>query len=200
MDTYVYRLHNGLYVNLTNACNNDCEFCERRRRSGVGPYCLWLEQEPSAQQVVEEIARQITPEVEEVVFCGYGEPTLRLEALVEVARQVKERFALPVRINTNGLANLHYGRDITPMLKGCVDTVSISLNASTESEYDALCHPTFGIVAYMGLLDFARKAATQVPHVVLTVVDVIGAKEVEACRKIAQENGVDFRVRPMEAL
>lgn len=139
--------------------------------------------------------------VDEVVFCGYGEPTLRLDTLVRVACGVKALWPdMPVRINTNGLANLQYGEDITPLLHGCVDTVSISLNAPTAQEYAALCRPAFGEKAYEGLIDFARCARAQVPHVVMTVVDVIGPEAVEACRRVAEAAGVEYRVRPMEAL
>jgi TatD family-associated radical SAM protein len=201
MDTYVYRLKQGLYINLTNGCNNDCTFCERQSRPGVGPYRLWLEQEPNADQVMEALEAQLTGEIKEVVFCGYGEPTLRLDTLVEVARRVKNAHpGMAIRINTNGLANLQYGKDITPRLHGLVDTVSISLNAPTAQEYEALCRPAFGTAAFEGLVDFAQKAKAHVPHVVMTVVDVIGPEKVEACRGIAQRAGVDFRVRPMEAL
>jgi len=201
MDTYVYRLGQGLYINLTNACNNDCAFCERQSRPGVAGYRLWLEQEPDAQQVLDALQASICEEIEEVVFCGYGEPTMRLDTLVRVACGVKALWPdMPVRINTNGLANLQYGEDVTPLLHGCVDTVSISLNAPTAQEYAALCRPAFGEKAYAGLIEFARCAREQVPHVVMTVVDVIGPEAVEACRRVAGAAGVSFRVRPMEAL
>lgn len=201
MDTYVYRLGQGLYINLTNGCNNDCTFCERQSRPGVGPYRLWLEQEPKAEQVMAALEAQVTDDINEIVFCGYGEPTLRLDVLLEVAGRVKVAYpALPIRINTNGLANLQYGQDITPRLQHLVDTVSISLNAPTAKEYDALCRPAFGEAAFEGLIDFAIKAKAQVPRVVMTVVDVIGPEKIEACRRIAQRAGSEFRVRAMEAL
>lgn len=202
MDTLVYRLGQGLYINLTNRCNNDCTFCERQSRPGVAGYCLWLKEEPAADAVLEELKRQMCPEITEVVFCGYGEPTLRIDTLVEIAKAAKVLWpTLPIRINTNGLANLEYGEDITPKLAGCIDTVSISLNAPTSEEYDALCRPAFADgLAHKALIDFAKAAKAHVPCVVMTVVDVIGPEAVEACRKIAEDAGVNYRVRPMEAL
>ena len=202
MDTLVYRLGQGLYINLTNRCNNDCTFCERQSRPGVAGYCLWLKEEPAAEAVLEELKRQMTAEITEVVFCGYGEPTLRLDTLVEIARETKKLWPdTPIRINTNGLANLEYGEDVTAKLAGCIDTVSISLNAPTSEEYDALCRPAFDNgLAHKALIDFAKAAKAHVPCVVMTVVDVIGSEAVEACRKIAEDAGVNYRVRPMEAL
>ena len=202
METYVYRLGQSLYINLTNRCNNDCTFCERQSRPGVAGYRLWLTEEPAAATVLEELQRQMTPETKEVVFCGYGEPTLRLDTLLEVAKGAKALWpAMPIRINTNGLANLEYGEDITPRLAGCIDVVSISLNAPTSEEYDALCRPAFDEgLAHKALIDFAKAARAHVPCVVMTVVDVIGPEAVEACRKIAEGAGVNYRVRPMEAL
>ena len=135
MDTYVYEYGSGLYVNLTNRCNNNCAFCLRHTNQGVGRHRLWLEHEPTAEQVIEKM--QNLSAYEEVVFCGFGEPTLAWETLKQVAAYVK-RQGKPVRVNTNGLGNLANGRDITPEAKGLVDTFSISLNASTPEAYQEL--------------------------------------------------------------
>ena len=111
MDTYVYEYGSGLYVNLTNRCNNNCAFCLRHTNQGVGSHRLWLEHEPTAEQVIEKM--QDLSAYEEVVFCGFGEPTLAWETLKQIAAYVKQQ-GKPVRVNTNGLGNLANGRDITP--------------------------------------------------------------------------------------
>ena len=135
----------------------------------------------------------------EIVFCGYGEPTYRLDDILWLVDQLKERFGRrlpPVRINTNGHANLILGRDVVPELKGRIDTLSISLNAVTAAEYTALCHPAQGEAAYQAMLDFAREATRYVPHVVLTIVDKDkSSEEIETCRQIAAELGVKLRIR-----
>ena len=135
----------------------------------------------------------------EIVFCGYGEPTYRIDDIVWLVDQLKERFGEklpPVRINTNGHANLIQGRDVIPDLKGRIDTLSISLNANNAAEYVALCHPVQGEAAYQAMLDFAQEAKDYVPHVVFTVVDNGTApEEIEESRRIAERLGVRLRVR-----
>ena len=83
MDTYVYEYGSGLYINLTNRCNNNCAFCLRHTNQGVGRHRLWLEHEPTAEQVIEKM--QNLSAYEEVVFCGFGEPTLAWETLKPVS-------------------------------------------------------------------------------------------------------------------
>ena len=192
MDTYVYEYGSGLYVNLTNRCNNNCAFCLRHTNQGVGSHRLWLEQEPTAEQVIEKM--QDLSAYEEVVFCGFGEPTLAWETLKQIAAYVKQQ-GKPVRVNTNGLGNLANGRDITPEAEGLVDTFSISLNAATPEAYQELCHIQYGLQALPALLEFAKLASRCVPHVVFTVVDSIGPEEIEKSRELAQRCGAKLRVR-----
>jgi TatD family-associated radical SAM protein len=132
----------------------------------------------------------------EVVFCGFGEPMERLDELLAVAAHAKAQ-GKKVRVNTCGLANLIHGHDITPRLRGAVDTVSISLNASDARAYDALCQSRFGEAAFAALLDFAARAKDYVPEVVFTVVDSVGEAEIERSRRIAAEVGATLRVRPL---
>ena len=191
-DVYAYEHGDNLYINLTNRCPNNCVFCLRNDREGFGGHRLWIEKEPSAQDVIDQMG-DISP-YREVVFCGFGEPMERLDVLLEVAAYIKSK-GKPVRIDTCGLANLMHGGDVTPRLKGLVDTVSISLNATDAKKYDALCRSRYGEAAYDALLDFAQRAKTYVPNVLFTVVDTIGEAEIEKAKRIAQQSGIRLRVR-----
>jgi len=188
----VYRIGECLYVNLTNRCTNNCTFCIRRTGRGVAGADLWLDGEPPAADYVRAIADPGS--YSEVVFCGYGEPLLRVDALKEIARYVKESSRTPVRVDTNGQANLFLGRDVLPELVGLVDTWSISLNAQDAATYRRLSRPAMGEKAYTAVLDFAREAVRLFPRVVLSVVRVPGV-DIETCRRIAGGLGAEFRVR-----
>ena len=161
--TITYEYEDALYVNLTNRCNCNCEFCLRHGKAQGSIYTedsLWLEHEPSRQEAMDSFLSRDVCSYREIVFCGYGEPTYRLDDILWLVDQLKARFGdklPPVRINTNGHANLILGRDVCPELKGRIDTVSISLNAITAQEYVALCHPVQGEAAYQAMLDFARE-------------------------------------------
>lgn len=191
-NTYIYRLGDAIYINLTNACTNDCTFCLRNEHSGVSGYDLRLERDPEAADIIAEFEK--LPDVKKAIFCGLGEPTMRLAVLLEVAQYLKTR-GTNVRLNTNGQGSVFAGEDIAPKLKGLIDVVSISLNAPTAAEYDRLCHSAYGEEAYTHMLDFARSCARQGIDTVLSVVDIIGADEIEKCRAIAQDVGAKLRVR-----
>lgn len=201
MGTVLYEYGDGLYVNLTNKCPCRCSFCVREQMDGVGDAdSLWLKQEPTAEEVKDLLARRDLSAYRELVFCGYGEPTERLDVLLSVARYVKEkRSDLPIRINTNGLADLLYGRDTTGDLKGLVDDVSISLNASNAHTYFELCHPRYGVRSFDAILDYAYRVKKSVSHVTLSVVEfALSSEEISICRGIAKRLGVAFRVREAE--
>ena len=189
---YAYQYGGKTYINLTNRCNNDCDFCIRRNGDELEGNYLWLEKEPSAKEVIDFLSGMEVSD--EVVFCGYGEPTMRLEELKEVAAQLK-KDGRRTRLNTNGLANAHYGRNIAPELKGLIDTVSISLNAASAEKYDAVCHSVYGEAAYGHMLGFTSSCVKEGIHTVLTVVDVIPKEDIEVCRKIAADVGAVLRVR-----
>lgn len=197
--TITYEYYDALYVNLTNRCSNDCAFCVRNKYDNVnGTDDLWLEREPNMEEIRADFMKRDMSKYSEVVFCGYGEPMMRYDDVLQLARWLKETYSnIPIRINTNGHANLIAGRDITPELKGIVDVISISLNAENAQKYQKLCRSEFGEAAYDGLLDFASKAKTYVPNVILSVVDkTMPAEEIEHCREIARDCGVELRVRP----
>ena len=195
--TITYELGNSLYVNITNRCSNACTFCVRNEHDGVnGKDNLWLDREPDIDEIKADFEKRDFSKYDAVVFCGYGEPMMRADIVIETAKWLKEKYPyIKIRINTNGQANLIYGRDITPELEGVVDTISISLNAENAEKYQKLCISRFGEAAFDGLIEFARLAKRYVPQVVFSVVDIMPQDEIENCRKIAEECGVSFRVR-----
>ena len=200
--TVTYRVGDGLYVNLTNRCPCACTFCIRQNGDGVyGSDSLWLEREPTTAEVCESIEKNLG-NCRELVFCGYGEPTERLDTLLEVAACFKRTHPdIPIRVNTNGLADLIAGEPTACRFKGLVDTVSISLNAPTAEEYVTLCRPKFGAVAHPALLKFAEEVKGFVKDVVLTVVgtESMTSEKEAACRRVAAERGVPLRVRQFAA-
>lgn len=199
--TILYEVYDNLYVNLTNRCPCACTFCLRQTREEMNSSgSLWLEREPSVEEVKKEFERFNMAKYKEVVFCGFGEPTERLEDLLEIARFVKRAYSLPVRVNTNGLSDLIHNKDTSPFFEGCVDTVSISLNTPNRDAYTKLTQNQFGEAAYDGLLLFASRVKKYVPVVVLTTVaTTISEKEEAECRKICEKLGVTYRIRPYEA-
>lgn len=199
-----YPLKSGLYVNLTNRCPCACVFCLRQNSPGVfGTDALWLDHEPSVDEVVASIASRNLDDFTELVFCGYGEPTERLDDLLAVAKHVKGvRPDMLVRINTNGLSDLIHGRPTAARLKGIVDTVSISLNTPDPEEYLKICRPKFGMGSWQAMLDFAASCKEYVPDVVMTIVgEPVTTPEVQAkCKVITDRLGVRLRIRPYETV
>ena len=190
----------GLYVNLTNRCNCDCVFCLRQKKSMAKDSSLWLEIEPTVNEVKAELDRAPWHVIKEVVFCGFGEPTIRLAELLELLAYVKKiRPQIPTRLNTNGLGELYHGREIAADFAGILDTASISLNAATAEKYFKLTRAAYGLKSFDAMLSFAVRMKNFVPHVVLTVVDkVTPPDEISACRKICDSRGLTLRVRPYE--
>lgn len=200
MMTISYEYEGALYVNLTNRCDCACVFCLRHNGHKGSIYAddLWLEHEPTRQEALDNLLARDFSQYRELVFCGFGEPMYRTDDIVWLVDELKKRVPNlpPVRINTNGHANLIHGRDVIPELKGRINTLSISLNANNAADYTALCHPVQGEAAYQAMLDFAREAKDYVPHVVFTVVDKGTApEEIEESRRIAEGLGVQLRVR-----
>lgn len=193
--TITYLVGSGLYLNITNRCSNSCDFCLREQQDSVGDAdSLWLEREPSREEIWEDIcSRGDLSAYDEIVFCGYGEPTERLDDLLWLCGKLKERGSPPIRVNTNGHASLIAGRDVAPDFSGLVDTLSISLNTADADEYMRTCKPVFGCKTYDALLDFAKKAKQHVPTVILSIVD--GTTDTDACREIARQAGLPLRVR-----
>src|SRR5690606_16420620 len=137
-----------VYVNLTNKCPCACTFCLRDTKEMVETNSLWLKREPSAQEIIGEFEKYDLDQFNEVIFCGYGEPTIRLYDIIEIAKYLKRRTNIPLRINTNGLADLIHKKDTAPLLEGLIDTVSISLNASNAEEYLRITRNKFGLESF----------------------------------------------------
>ena len=192
-NVYVYVFEGKTYINLTNRCNNNCSFCIRKNEVGIEGYNLWLEHDADAQDVISQL-KEKNKLGKDVVFCGYGEPTMNLDALIKVAAFVKENGG-KTRLNTNGLANAQYNRNIVPLLKDVIDVISISLNDSSKEKYEAVCHSAFGLNAYSYMLDFAAECVKEKMDTVMTVVDVIPKEDIEKCRDICEKIGARFRVR-----
>lgn len=191
-DVLAYTLHGNRYLNITSRCTLRCTFCPKFAKDwNVQGYELRLHREPSAQEV---IAAAGDPRAfNEVVFCGFGEPTLRLYVALEVARRLRQRGGY-IRLNTDGLANLVYERDITPDLEDNIDALSVSLNAQDEMTYNRVCRPQLS-GSYGAMLDFVRRARDFVPHVTLTAIDGLQGVDIAACEAIAHDLGVHFRRR-----
>lgn len=198
--TVTYEGRNAIYVNITNRCPCACVFCLRHNKDHVfNADSLWLEREPTVKEICDSIDAWELAKYDELVFCGYGEPTERLDDLLAVAAYVKERGNVKIRINTNGLADLIHGERTARKLKGLIDTVSISLNATNKEDYLRLVRPKFGIGSYDAMLSFAKDCTEYVPEVVMTVVDVVTSKEEqEKSRKICESIGATLRIRPYE--
>lgn len=199
-----YEVHGNLYVNLTNRCSCNCTFCLRNAADGAhGSDTLWLDHEPTLQEAEEALRKIDLSCYEEVVFCGYGEPTCALGVMLPLIRIIKEQAAaqgnpdLRIRLNTNGHGSLIAGRDICPELAGLVDAVSISLNTPDAEEYLKLNRSQFGEEAYEGMLQFAKEVGEFVPEVTLTTVaTTLTSDEEQECEDICQELGVNYRIRP----
>lgn len=186
-----YVIRNSLYLNITNRCTNHCTFCAKFGDFTVKGHQLCLEHEPDFEEVIAAIGDPA--QFEEVVFCGYGEPLLRLELVKQVAAWLKQRN-ITVRINTDGQANLVHKRNILPELSGLVDAVSVSLNAPDAAQYQRICQSEFGEQAYASLKQFLTEAKRYIPVVTASAVTLPGV-DIEECRKVARELGVEFRTR-----
>jgi len=200
MMTITYPVKNGIYVNMTNRCPCACTFCLRQNGDSVyGSEPLWLDREPTVKEVCDSIDTWELDKYDEVVFCGYGEPTERLYDLLEVAAYIKAKSNIPIRINTNGLADLIWNEKTAPKLKGLIDTVSVSLNATNKDDYFKVVRPKFGIDSYDAMLSFTKDCVEYVPNVVMTVVDVVTSAEEQALsREICESLGATLRIRPFE--
>lgn len=195
--TVGYTLHDNRYLNITNRCSLRCAFCPKFNDEWtVQDYPLRLDHDPMIEEIIAAVGNP--EDYREIVFCGLGEPTLRLYALLEVATRIRRR-AKRIRINTDGLANLVYGRDVTPDMEGLIDALSISLNAQNAEIYNRHCRPKLP-GSYEAILDFVKHAREFVPDITLTAIDGLSDVDIPACEKIAQDLGVKFRRRVLDVV
>jgi|WetSurMetagenome_2_1015567.scaffolds.fasta_scaffold00671_14 TatD DNase family protein len=188
-----YKIRDSLYLNITNRCTNKCGFCIRYQSDFVKGHNLRLEKEPTEKELKQAIGDPSS--YREIVFCGYGEPTLRFDVIKSIAAWVKERGG-KVRINTNGHGNVINKRDILPELKGLVDALSVSLDAQDGETYDKICRPVFKD-AFAAVVDFLRGAKLHIPDVKATVVEMEGV-DVEKCGQLCASLGIKLRVRKLD--
>lgn len=193
----VYDYYGGLYINLTNKCPNACEFCIRNFTDSLGDAdSLVLKEDPTVEEVKKELESWDVRAYDEVVFCGYGEPTERLPELLELARHIKAKYGRQIRINTNGLADLIWGRPTARDLTGIIDAVSVSMNEADAQKYLDLCHPRFGIKSYDAVIKYIEDVKACVPHVAASVVThAISAESLRKCCEKAEQLGVEFKMR-----
>jgi TatD DNase family protein len=186
-----YPIRDSLYLNITNRCTNACVFCVRNFTDFVKGHNLRLDHEPSYDEVIESIDH--LEKYREVVFCGYGEPTIRLDILKSVAGYLKGKN-VNVRLNTNGQGNLIHKRNIVPELVGLINTVSISLNAEDAGKYEILCKPQLGEDVFGQVIAFTKECKKLLPRTILSVLDMEEI-DLKKCEKLAKDLGVEFRIR-----
>lgn len=196
LNTLAYLLEGKIYINLTNRCTNSCIFCLRNDKDDVCGKNMWLDNENfTAQDVIQQLEE--LPLSKEITFCGYGEPLLKLEILKQVAKYIKEKHPeVKLRINTNGHANFVHKRNIVPELAGLIDTISVSLNAPTEEEYNELSQPSFK-GAYDEVKNFIKSCSDAGIHTVCSIVEGYKGRHIniDACENIAKDLGATLRVR-----
>ncbi len=192
-DNYCYRIRNSLYLNLTNRCSNNCDFCIQHYTDGLAGSRLVLSREPGLEDVIGSIQSHLS-QVSEVVFCGFGEPTYRLALIIETCQWLCRNFAGKIRLNTNGLGNLIQGKRIIEPLSGLIDRINISLNATGPEEYEEICHPSFGEDSYPSILEFIKQAKAEISRVTISAVTASGV-DMDRMEEIAEELGVGFVVR-----
>jgi TatD DNase family protein len=188
---FTYTLRDALYINLTIRCNADCVFCDRKGEAVIKGHNLKIDREPTAQEVIDEIGDPTR--YREIVFCGYGEPTIRLETVKEVARSVKSRGGA-TRLNTDGHGNIIQKRNIVPELVGLIDAVSISLNSPDPRQYGELMRLD-GERFFAAMMEFARECVRLLPRTIMTVVD-LDEVNMERARRLVDKLGAEFQVRP----
>ena len=196
--TVTYTVGNGLYINMTNRCTNACTFCIRNNDDGAyGSDSLWLSHEPSVEEILSSVFERDLLQFSEIVFCGYGEPSLRLNEARLVALSIKEKYPkMKIRMNTNGQSDLIFGENTAPLFAGAFDSVSISLNAPDAEKYQEICRSIYGTDALDAVIAFASHVKEFVPEVAFSVVrEFITDDEIERCKQISLATGVPLRIR-----
>ena len=196
MMTIFYPIGDSLYVNLTNKCPCRCVFCVREEHETVGNNnSLWLDHDPSMEEIKEDLESFDLKDYKEIVFCGFGEPMMRMDDLIETAKYIKSKADIKTRINTNGLGDLIHEKNTAECIKDCIDSVSISLNAPDKESYCRVTRPKFGEQSFEAMLKFAEECRDCGINIAFSVVDEITPEEIEKSRELAESLGVKLRVR-----
>lgn len=193
----VYRLDNGVYLNITNKCPCNCAFCIRSHGDAVGDAeRLWFETEPTIDEIKKAIDDFDFTGVNEVVFCGYGEPTNAYDNMIATAKYIRETHPdIRIRLNTNGLSDLINQKPTAQEISSVIDIISVSLNDVTSEKYDKITRNIYPGIAFDAMLDFTKECVQYCDDVRMTVVDVIPKEDIEEARKICEACGAKFRVR-----
>ena len=201
MTDIIYRYNHQIYFNITNKCPCRCKFCIRNNGDSVGEASnLWFKQEPSLEAIYEAIEAFDFTGRTEVVFCGYGEPTMALEKLIAVSAYMRKKVpGIRVRLNTNGLSDLIHKSSTAEEICGAVDSVSISLNMPDAASYNEIVRPAYGMKSFDAMLKFAADCQKYLEDVRFTVVDIIGVENVKKSQELAESLGIPLRVREYSA-
>lgn len=197
--TITYIIKNKLYVNITNKCPCNCTFCIRNNGDGAyGSDSLWLEHEPNSLEIKNDLSKYNLKDFQEIIFCGFGEPTCRLDELIKTAnliREMSDGSNPPLRLNTNGLSDLINQKNTADILSRTFDIISISLNAGTKDEYLKVTRPKYEN-SFEAMQNFASECVkSNNTKVVMTVVDVIPQEQIKSAEDICKKVGAEFRVR-----
>lgn len=194
--TIFYKFDGKMYINITNGCPCDCVFCIRKNGDSIEDNdSLWLEHEPSFEEICSAFEKFDRTGMSEAVFCGYGEPTMRIDMMLKTAEYIKAHSDMSIRVNTNGLVRLVHKEFDISRFKGLIDSFSISLNAPNSKRYNEVTRPSFGEAAFEEMLIFSREVKEMGIKTSFTVVDVISPEEITECEKLADSMGIPLRVR-----
>ena len=191
--SFTYKIGNSLYINITNRCDSHCSFCRRKSDPVLKGYNLGMErsEEPDAEVYIKEIGDPA--EHEEIIFCGYGEPTIRWDVVKQISRYVKDKGG-HTRLNTNGHGSHINKRNIAPEFKGLIDVVSISLNSFNAKQYAELMGIETGM--FNEMVSFAKNVKSYVEKVIMTIVSVDEVDIAKARKTVEEKIGAEFRARP----
>jgi len=197
MDAIIYEFKSALYLNITNRCPADCVFCIKKSWNyKFYNYNLKLseENEPSTEEIAAELSKYDLSKYKEIVFCGYGEPFMRLDVVKSVCKWLKQNNFYPIRVNTIGYLNLTYNRNVLPEIKDLVDSISVSLNTPDEKQYFQLCRPLYGEKTWQEVLKFIQEAKKYISQVQITFLNLPNL-DIKKCESLAKELGVEYRIR-----
>ena len=193
--TIAYIIDDRRYLSITDRCTLACEFCPKTQGTmKVHEFDLTFDHRPETDEIITAIGN--VSDYSWIVFCGFGEPTLRLKTLLEVATHIKQQGGR-VRVNTDGLANRVHKRNVLPEMAVCIDALSVSLNAQNETVYNHHCAPALEN-SWQSMLDFLQLAPAYIADVTATAINGLDGVDIAACRQLAEDRGVKFKQRELD--